>query len=138
MLVLFGLAYVQNIVTFFKVRCSSVVSTSGRLAVRWARVRIPTRHPRVVSATELFSDDDKWRMSVDATMYEKNNKVKKSGTRPTNLYILYWFSFPYSCFLFLLERQRGRGIQWPHPFRFIASKSGNSQSHLKKNKHKTL
>jgi hypothetical protein len=29
-----------------------------RLAVRRARVRIPTRHPREVSNTELFSDEE--------------------------------------------------------------------------------
>ncbi len=37
----------------------------NRLAVRRARVRIPTRHPREVSATELFSEDGMERASAN-------------------------------------------------------------------------
>jgi hypothetical protein len=82
-----------------------------RPAVRRARARIPTRHSREVSATELFSDDDKWRMSVDVRMYEKTNKVTRNAIRPPNLYILFWLSFPGSCFFVLAGEAKGE--RWP-------------------------
>jgi hypothetical protein len=37
--------------------CGMAQLVARQLAVRRARVRIPTRHPREVSATELFSDE---------------------------------------------------------------------------------
>jgi hypothetical protein len=39
------------------VGCGMAQLVARRLAVRQARVRIPTWHPREVSATELFSDE---------------------------------------------------------------------------------
>ncbi len=39
------------------VGCGMAQLVARRLAVRRARVRILTRHPREVSATELFSDE---------------------------------------------------------------------------------
>ncbi len=39
------------------VGCGVAQLVARRLVVRRARVRIPTRHPREVSATELFSDE---------------------------------------------------------------------------------
>jgi hypothetical protein len=38
--------------------CGVAQLVARRLAVRRARVRIPIRHPREVSATELFSDEE--------------------------------------------------------------------------------
>ncbi len=48
--------------------CGMAQLIARRLAVRRARVRIPTHHPREVSATELFSDEGMER-SLDECLW---------------------------------------------------------------------
>jgi hypothetical protein len=53
------------------VGCGMTQLVARRLAVRRDRVRIPTRHPREVSASELFSDEGMERsLGEFSWMYE--------------------------------------------------------------------
>ncbi len=62
--------------------CGMAQLVALRLAVRRARVSIPTQHPREVSATELFSDEGMERslgeyLVMDVRMCECNVCMKE-------------------------------------------------------------